>query len=645
MYSRANNIEPQLANEVTKQIDKYENVMKYAEDEEKEHISIYKYVDKEQYGYLIEGCKRYMGIVDNVKAHPCATLCFDGDIEEEVGITLAYSETTKKKTLVAVIESETIDSFGFLKQDYLIVDSIGLMYDIYEEIGLEPMSVNELIETTSNDSKTWDIYANGYTMCVNQCEQEKSTQKVMRYKPQNISELTQFVAAIRPSFQSMYKTFENREKFEYGIKVFDDLIQDEYCQSSFILYQENLMCVLGFTGFEMRETYEIIKAISKKKVNVITSAKESFAVNFAQAILNTGETNDLNQANEMALKVWHIIEDSAAYGFNSAHAMCMAIDSLTLAYLKAYYPMEFYKVTLQRYTDKGDKNKVSKIKKEMINRKLKLKDISFGADNRAFGIDNENNCITQTMSSIKSIQQVAPEILYELGKNDYDDFIELYQAIKSYKINKQGLNSSTIDKLIDLNYFHEFGSIDYLHSAVDVCDEFLASKQLTRSKLSPYELECLEECYNRSTEKQFREIDNKKFINNLLSNTEFDDVTKIQLIKNQVRILGYTDIVDETVDDSYYCVEEVKFNSWGTPFVQLYHISTGESEKVKVDKKWYNEFSCEQGDVLNCVFTIKEKSRKQLIEKEVNGVLTSVEEWCKIGEYEMILTMYSKKAC
>ena len=56
------------------------------------------------------------------------------------------------------------------------------------------------------------------------------------------------------------------------------------------------MKVLGFAGFPMCETYTIIKAISKKKRYIIEGAKEKFIPNFAQAIINTKETEDMNVA-------------------------------------------------------------------------------------------------------------------------------------------------------------------------------------------------------------------------------------------------------------------------------------------------------------------------------------------------------------
>lgn len=476
MYARAYNVEPDTANEVSKQIDRYETAKKHAEDGET--VDIHKYIEP-KYQELVDGCKKYLGIYDTAKGHPCGCLCYEGDIESDIGISLCKSEATGKEVLVANIESGTIDAFGYLKQDYLIVDSIGLTYDIYKEAGIEPFTVNQLLEKIAHDDATWQIYADGYTQCVNQCEQPKSTQKVMRYKPKNIAELTQFIAAIRPSFQSMYQTFEQRQHFDYGIKALDDLLQDEYCSSSFILYQESLMKVLGFAGFPMSETYTIIKAISKKKDYIIKDAKPKFIKNFAQAILDTGETDDDNKAHELADKVWTIIENSAAYGFNSAHAYCMAIDSVTIAYLKAHYPLEFYKCVLQRFTDKGEKDKVALIKQEMLKRGYKLKDIQFGDDNRAFNIDRSNNCIVQTMASIKDMPKSAPEALYVLGKSDIKNRAALYQAL----MDDPRINKKAIEILFHLGYFNKFAQPNRLIAEYEIYQKYISAKVLTKSSL------------------------------------------------------------------------------------------------------------------------------------------------------------------
>ena len=603
MYARAYNVEPDTANEVSKQIDRYETAKKHAEDGET--VDIHKYIEP-KYQELVDGCKKYLGIYDTAKGHPCGCLCYEGDIESDIGISLCKSEATGKEVLVANIESGTIDAFGYLKQDYLIVDSIGLTYDIYKEAGIEPFTVNQLLEKIAHDDATWQIYADGYTQCVNQCEQPKSTQKVMRYKPKNIAELTQFIAAIRPSFQSMYQTFEQRQHFDYGIKALDDLLQDEYCSSSFILYQESLMKVLGFAGFPMSETYTIIKAISKKKDYIIKDAKPKFIKNFAQAILDTGETDDDNKAHELADKVWTIIENSAAYGFNSAHAYCMAIDSVTIAYLKAHYPLEFYKCVLQRFTDKGEKDKVALIKQEMLKRGYKLKDIQFGDDNRSFNIDRANNCIVQTMASIKDMPKSAPEALYELGKSGIKNRAALYQAL----MDDPRINKKAIEILFHLGYFNKFAQPNRLITEYEIYQKYISVKVLTKSSFDDIMIDVIRPCCGKETEKQFREIDNKALITALIKQANIKPTTIVDRIKWQLEYLGYCTVSDPNSDPNDWLVLEVKTTGYGTVYITAYNLCYGAERTYRLNKQWAAKHQCKAGDIVKAVLEDKPKWRK-----------------------------------
>ena len=602
MYARAFQVPPETANEVSQQIGRYEKAVQHADGAD---VDIKQYVDA-KYQEMVDGCRVYMGIYDNAKGHPCGCLCLNGDAEEEIGISLCKSEATGKEVLVANIESGTIDAFGYLKQDYLVVDSVGLTYDVYKEAGIEPFTVNELLAKIENDDATWQIYADGYTQCVNQCEQPKSTQKVMRYKPKNISELTQFIAAIRPGFQSMYNTFESRQHFDYGIKALDDLLQDEYCTSSFMLYQESLMKVLGFAGFPMSETYTIVKAISKKKDYVIKEAKPKFIANFAKAIIDTGDTNDEQRAHELADKVWRIIEDNASYSFNSAHAYCMAVDSVTIAYLKAHYPLEFYKCVLQRYTDKGEKDKVSLIKQEMLKRGFKLKDIKFGDDNRQFNIDRADNCIVQTMSSIKDMPKSTPQALYELGQRGVRNRGELYQAI----MDDSRINKTATEILFKLGYFEQFGHPNKLITEYEVYQKYIAVKVLTKANLDDKIIEDVRRCCGKETEKQFRDIDNKALIVAILKNTPIKLTTITDRIQWQLQYLGYCTVRDTSRDVNDWAVIDVRTNNYGVVILKLYNLAYGAERTYRLNKQWAAKHQCKAGDVIKAVLEDKPKWRK-----------------------------------
>ena len=620
MYSRAFNVPPESANEVSRQIGRYEEAVKHSEGE---IVDISKYVD-EKYRNLVDGCQTYMGIYDTAKGHPCAVIAFDGDVEEEIGVSLCKSEATGKEVLVANIESGTIDAFGYLKQDYLVVDSVGLTYDVYKEAGIEPFTVNELLDKIEHDDATWQIYADGYTQCVNQCEQPKSTQKIMRYKPKNISELTQFISAIRPGFQSMYNTFESRQHFDYGIKTLDDLLQDQYCTSSFMLYQESLMKVLGFAGFPMSETYTIVKAISKKKDYVIKEAKPKFIANFAKAIIDTGDTNDEQQAHELADKVWRIIEDNASYSFNSAHAYCMAVDSVTIAYLKAHYPLEFYKCVLQRYTDKGEKDKVSLIKQEMLKRGFKLKDIKFGDDNRQFNIDRANDCIVQTMASIKDMPKSTPQALYELGQKGVRNRGELYQAI----IDDSRINKTATEILFKLGYFEQFGHPNKLIAEFDIYQKYISVKVLTKSNFNDTIIDDIRQCCGKETDKQFRDIDNKALIVSIIKHTEIKPTTITDRIQWQLEFLGYCTICDPNRDVNEWVVTDVKTNSFGASLLSLYNLQHGVERQYKCNKKWWATHKCKSGDIIKAVLDNVPKWTKNSDGKFVKTGETEVQVKC-----------------
>ena len=138
----------------------------------------------------------------------------------------------------------------------------------------------------------------------------------MNYQPTNISELCSFVAAIRPGFKSMYKKFEAREQFLYGIKSLDDIIQTEEMPNSYILYQEMSMAVLNYAGIPMEECYEIIKNIAKKRTEKVLKYKEQFIQGFT-SVLVQDEHKSHEEAVELSKQVWRILEDSSQYSFNA----------------------------------------------------------------------------------------------------------------------------------------------------------------------------------------------------------------------------------------------------------------------------------------------------------------------------------------
>lgn len=313
MLARATNMDFELANTISKQIEDYETDLKHAEDEDKDMIDIFDYVDPKYHDYIVQS-EKYWGIIDNKKKAPCAHLLYSGDIKSEIGLIKCKTESTKREYITTVIDGAVAEKYKYLKNDLLKVNTVLLTRKVFDRLGMKQFTVPELSEIVSKDDKTWEIYSNGWTQGINQCEQSSAVKKVVKYKPKNISELAAFIAGIRPGFKSMYAQFESREPFEYGIKPLDDLLQTEQFPYSYILYQEQLMAVLNYAGFPMDQCYQIIKDIAKKHPEKVLPLKDKFLTGFAEKI--KPECSSEAEANEMAQRVWQVIYDNTAYGFN-----------------------------------------------------------------------------------------------------------------------------------------------------------------------------------------------------------------------------------------------------------------------------------------------------------------------------------------
>lgn len=607
LYARAQNMDFDLANTISAQIEKYDEALKYADDDEKDDINIYDYVD-EQYHSYIDASKKYQGIIMDKKKAPCAYLLYSGSIREEIGLIKCKSETTKKEYMTAVIDGAIAENYKFLKNDILKVDVVLLVDMIYKRIGIKPHTVNELMELVKNDPLVWDIYASGYTMGVNQVEKASTTRKSMKYQPRNVSELSAFIAAIRPAFKSMYSKLENREDFSYDIPAFDKILQTEELPQSFILYQEQTMNTLNYAGFPIDECYGIIKAIAKKHPEKVRPLKERFINGFRDRIMEEGTPKE--KAEEDAARVWQIISDSCGYGFNSAHAYCMALDSLYNAYLKAHYPYEFYEVLLQTYSDKGKKDKVAELKQEMSRAFGIIEgEYKFGLDNRKFVADPDHHTIYPSLLSIKGLSQGCANDLYTLGKKHYNSFYELWKDLKK----KKNLNSGKINTLIEIGYFDDFGSIGKIKRFVEILDKLYDRSQFSKSN-PPMEFIKYIKKYSEETEKQYRKFDFDSALHEIWYDLDDVDIPLGERLKYELDNIGYvkTCMPDMSPDYAFVQAYECKYKN---PKLTLYRLCDGSTETVKVRRKKYDEEPINVGDIIKTM----ECSEEGRWSKDSNG--------------------------
>ncbi len=456
MYAKSQNVDFSIANAVSDQIDKYETALKHAEEDEE--IDILDYIAKEYHDIYAQS-ESYRGIISHVTPHACATLLYQGDIRKEIGIIKVKDE------ICCVMDGKWAEEYKFLKMDWLKVSVVDLIYRVYERVGIKPHSANELLQMCGPRSNVWKIYSTGCTLGVNQVEQPGTSSRVRTFSPTNISELCAFIAAIRPGFKSMYKVFESREPFSYGIKSLDDLIQTKEMPRSFILYQEMSMAVLHYAGIPMAECYEIIKNIAKKRVAKVLKYKEQFSYGMRSKLQNEEHMHE-DVAKETTKQIWQILEDSSAYSFNASHSYCVSIDSLYVAYLKTMYPTEFYECYLRILDEKGNKEKITRVKQEAESYfHISFLPLKFKYDGRGIVGDPAHKAISTSISTIKGYGSQLGEILYDCYQEHFSYFVDILQYLDERSIKK-----SKIEPLINIGYFDEYGVTTTLNQIMDMFD-------------------------------------------------------------------------------------------------------------------------------------------------------------------------------
>lgn len=460
MFAKSQNIDFATANEVSAQIKRYENKLHTVDEEEKDTIDIMDYIDKRFHDVYLRSTE-YQGIITSWSPAPCAFLLYQGSIRRKIGLVKI------KDRICCAMDGHWAEKNHFLKNDLLRVAVVDLINKGYTRAGLKVPTVNELLAMCPPEDPVWDIYRKGCTLGINQVEQPGTASRVGVYAPTNISELCAFIAAIRPGFKSMYKIFESRQDFSYNVKPFDDLLRTEELPQSFCLYQEQQMAVLNYAGFPMSECYAAIKNIAKKRKEKVLAYHERFINAFSKRLVEQENINKTDAA-EKAKNVWKIIEDAAQYAFNSSHSYSVSLDSLYGAWLKQHHPLAFYETFMRIMDEKGDKDKLAAAKDEAESYfNIKFPPFKFGQDNRKVTADEENNAISNALTSIKGFNKAAAVALYEIGQEPPKYLSDVLMALRPKSIMK-----STTEPLAQISYFSSYGNDREVLNIISLCEEF-----------------------------------------------------------------------------------------------------------------------------------------------------------------------------
>ena len=389
------------------------------------------------------------GLNRNVATHAAGVVIADRKLTEIVPL---YKDASADLLLPSTqFDMYSAENAGLIKFDFLGLKTLTVINRTQKLIKKKNKDFN-IEDINFEDQKVFELLSSGNTVGLFQVESAGMREALMQMKPNHIEDIIALVALYRPGPMSNIPVYNDckhgRQTPDYLHPLLEDILKPTY---GVIIYQEQVMQIAQkLSGFTAGEADILRRAMGKKKRAELEKQKQGFIA----GALKNGISKDV------AASIFLKIEPFAEYGFNKSHAAAYAIISYQTAFLKTYYPKEFFAASMTM--DISNQNKLSEFHEELkrININVIRPDINkCYAD---FKFDEEN--FYYALGGIKSvgfdaISNVVEERLANGEFKSINDFLNRVNPKDINKLQLEGLVKAGAFDNIEKNRQALFNSI------------------------------------------------------------------------------------------------------------------------------------------------------------------------------------------
>lgn len=372
---------------------------------------------KKTYQKEFEIIERLEGIVSHESQHAGGVLIYP-NLSSILPVKTKAEDRTKR---IVAFDKYMIEELGHYKFDILGLETLPIIKRTLDYIKQSKGLDIDLYKINLNDKNIYEMLCSGDVSGVFQLANQ--AQKVMEQQPGDFKDLIAINALIRPGVGNWEEYIARRKGKKWT--VYD--LRMPYMKETVgtMTYQEQFLldCKI-LAGWSI--------AFADKKVRKNKNIRED--VELHQKFINDAIERG-NDKIEME-KVWKEIEDAVdgGYSFNKSHSASYAVLSFQTAWLKYYYPAEFYASLMSSEKTDGDgQSAISGYITECKQRGIKMlpPDINNSGDNFIVtdeGIGYKITTITNVGdSAIEGIEKMRPV-------KSFQDFLERKEK-KSVKKN------------------------------------------------------------------------------------------------------------------------------------------------------------------------------------------------------------------
>ena len=387
---------------------------------------------------LIDLSLKLEGLNRNVATHAAGVVIADKKLTETVPL---YKDSSANLLLPSTqFDMYSAESAGLVKFDFLGLKTLTVINKT-QKLVTKVNSKFNIEEINYEDPKVYELLSSGKTVGLFQLESSGMKDALINMKPNRLEDIIALVALYRPGPMSnipIYNDCKNGKKDpDYLHPKLEQILKPTY---GVIIYQEQVMQIAQtLSGFTAGEADILRRAMGKKKRAELEKQKQRFV----EGAFKNGISKDV------AAGIFLKIEPFAEYGFNKSHAAAYAVIAYQTAYLKTYFPHEFFAASMSM--ELSNQNKLSEFYEELkrLNISVVRPDI-----NTCFADFTSNG--KDFLYALGAIKNVGYEAISNVVKereengnfNNISDFINRVNPKNINKLQLEGLvKAGAFDKI------------------------------------------------------------------------------------------------------------------------------------------------------------------------------------------------------
>ena len=397
---------------------------------------------------VVDMARRVEDMPRQTGMHAAGVVICEKPIMENVPLQRNGDDVTTQFDMIEV------EALGMLKMDFLglrTLTDVQLACKYAEEDFGVHLDFHEL---GYEDKETYDLIGSGETDGVFQLESPGMKRFMNNLKPSTFEDIIAGISLYRPGpMDSIPQYIENKhnpDKITYDHPLLEPILKNSY---GILVYQEQVMQICqNLGGFTLGHADVVRKAMGKKKVEIMEQQKSIFV--YGGINENTGMPVDgaikRGVPEEVAIKVYDNMKPFARYAFNKSHAAAYAVLAYQTAYLKRYYPVQFFCSILNNRIDKIEE--ISKYLTYLKSKNTEVFPPDVNKSNAYF--KTENGGLRFGLVGLKNVGlSVINLIVEERQKNgDFASFEDFINRCVGFGINKR-----LVESLILSGSFDSFG--------------------------------------------------------------------------------------------------------------------------------------------------------------------------------------------